>query len=264
MAFLSRSKGFNPDKFEKELKKITTDLSKTERRIKELKKNGSSNKWMVTTSLVVLYLSFVTYIYFIQKTHVVTKQLIHIGVCPVLIFILHRTIGGTYSYFIRRSELKLERVKDLHSLKMEELKEATNFHKTNELLSRFSNGEDLEELQKQADEINAKKQEYLNIINKGGKLPNANSENSSKVVDSVLGWVIGQDELSSETRYALICTNCYQHNGLAPPGTQPKFVKYICPKCGVTNGEEKPEEKKPIEPLKEIEEALKTTSNETK
>lgn len=41
-----------------------------------------------------------------------------------------------------------------------------------------------------------------------------------------------------ENRYALICANCYAHNGLAPPGCQnPLAVKFVCMKCGAFNGD---------------------------
>lgn len=56
-----------------------------------------------------------------------------------------------------------------------------------------------------------------------------------RVLDMLLG--LEHNELV-ENRYALVCHNCYAHNGLAPPGcTNPLQVKYVCYKCGALNGD---------------------------
>ncbi|KAK6459286.1 uncharacterized protein RJT20DRAFT_4859 [Scheffersomyces xylosifermentans] len=56
--------------------------------------------------------------------------------------------------------------------------------------------------------------------------------------DRLLDVLIGSDNNESvENRYALICYNCFNHNGLAPPGTtNPADVRYVCFKCGTMNG----------------------------
>lgn len=56
--------------------------------------------------------------------------------------------------------------------------------------------------------------------------------------DRLLDYIIGSEHNESvESRYALICSNCYTHNGLAPPGcTDPHTVTYICRQCGYING----------------------------
>lgn len=57
--------------------------------------------------------------------------------------------------------------------------------------------------------------------------------------DRLLDMLVGSDSSEAvESRYALICANCYKHNGLAPPGCkEPHKVPYICPNCGLFNGE---------------------------
>lgn len=56
--------------------------------------------------------------------------------------------------------------------------------------------------------------------------------------DRILDMIVGEDEYSPKSRYALICENCRRHNGLAQPGELPQFVVYICPQCGYRNGQE--------------------------
>lgn len=56
-----------------------------------------------------------------------------------------------------------------------------------------------------------------------------------RVLDLLLG--LEHNELV-ENRYALVCHNCFAHNGLAPPGcANPLQVKYVCFKCGALNGD---------------------------
>lgn len=63
--------------------------------------------------------------------------------------------------------------------------------------------------------------------------------NKRSFQDRILDLIIGSDHNESvEQRYALICANCYTHNGLAPPGcTNPNNVTYICRHCGFINGQ---------------------------
>ncbi|KAF3927523.1 hypothetical protein AA313_de0202358 [Arthrobotrys entomopaga] len=58
--------------------------------------------------------------------------------------------------------------------------------------------------------------------------------------DRFLDVLLGEDEMSAKNRFALICSNCRQVNGLAPPGTtNVEDIRYICGRCGAENG--KPE-----------------------
>ncbi|CAN6604014.1 hypothetical protein TRVA0_002S03532 [Trichomonascus vanleenenianus] len=57
--------------------------------------------------------------------------------------------------------------------------------------------------------------------------------------DKIIDLIAGEDEYSPKNRYALICENCRNHNGLAQPGELPQHVVYICPRCGVQNGKPK-------------------------
>ncbi|KAJ1651525.1 hypothetical protein IWQ61_007931 [Dispira simplex] len=50
-----------------------------------------------------------------------------------------------------------------------------------------------------------------------------------KLVDKIVG------EEGPENRYALICRNCFAHNGLVLP-QELQTTQYLCPKCGFFNG----------------------------
>lgn len=54
--------------------------------------------------------------------------------------------------------------------------------------------------------------------------------------DRILDILVGEDEQSPKNRQALICANCFNHNGLAQYGESAQTVVYICPRCGFKNG----------------------------
>ncbi|KAF8966011.1 hypothetical protein BGZ46_000457, partial [Entomortierella lignicola] len=58
--------------------------------------------------------------------------------------------------------------------------------------------------------------------------PNTERHWYDKIVDVIVG-----DE-GPETRYALICGQCYSHNGLALP-QEIEDIQYVCPKCNFFN-----------------------------
>ena len=64
--------------------------------------------------------------------------------------------------------------------------------------------------------------------------------------------MLGEDETSAKSRYALICSNCRMVNGLAPPGTRnlADMGQWGCARCGVMNGSShpKPATPKPATP----------------
>lgn len=57
-------------------------------------------------------------------------------------------------------------------------------------------------------------------------------------VDRVMDLVLGENEQGPNNRYALICSKCRVHNGLAPYGKSADEVGYFCPVCHTFNGSE--------------------------
>lgn len=249
--FLSKSNGFNPDKFEKDLKYISSSILSNEKALVRYNRVKSQYKTNLLYYTIGIYLSYFAYVYISNEysfKNLLVHELVIILIFPFLIAALYYLIDYFYTSLIVRKEKKLEFLKLKHQEKIDELKESTNFHKANELLARFSTGEDLQQLEKEAGEVLEKRRKYLQLIHEGEsqsealkKLNLGNGDGKTKALyDSVLNKLLGEDEMDANHRYALICENCFQHNGLAPPGMLPLYVKYICPKCGVLNGEDKP------------------------
>lgn len=92
-----------------------------------------------------------------------------------------------------------------------------------------------------------------------GPVYNANYQPSW--YDKILDIIVGEDEYSPKSRYALICNNCRRHNGLAQPGELPQYVIYICPQCGFRNGTEK---KKRKETQPNLDESLNSKAEKDK
>ncbi|PWN43343.1 hypothetical protein IE81DRAFT_322413 [Ceraceosorus guamensis] len=55
-----------------------------------------------------------------------------------------------------------------------------------------------------------------------------------RVADLILGSENGDGTLRDEQKYALICKECLNHNGLCLP-SEIEEIQYICPKCGTFN-----------------------------
>lgn len=201
---------------------------------------------------------------------------------PLLIFIITHLIGRFFAALQRRQKIRYITLKKEKEAKIEQLKKETNFNSTNDILTKY--GEKKAEVKKQEKkkpqekQLQQQKQQQQgaqqfpqhsqNIqLNQPGRPglqqgPGLGIQQVSSLPpaartfqDRLLDVIIGSDNNESvENRFALICANCFAHNGLAPPGcTHPKKVQYICPKCGFCNGfvEEKVNEEPWVEPKPE-------------
>lgn len=238
--FLFRSKQFDPDQFEAELKKITANISNSEKKLRRLKSQKKHYQKIIPLYLTTGYIIYFSYVYQTGKVSN-SKNIIILILIPLIIGLIYYTFLTFYGYLISNKESYIELLKGEHNEKLIFLKDKTNFDKTKELLARFSDGEDLKEMEKEVYEIRKKKQEYMKMIQDGEKgkvLEDLKRQENSNAgfYDNFLNAILGENELGPDKRYALICENCFSHNGLAAPGSVPSKVKYVCPKCGFLNG----------------------------
>ncbi|GMM38698.1 hypothetical protein DASC09_060370 [Saccharomycopsis crataegensis] len=91
----------------------------------------------------------------------------------------------------------------------------------------------LDSIEQRYSELDRVREKRL-MIKRGTYDPDSSSSWLSPV-SSVFEMLVGKDELSPSSRYALICINCFTHNGLAPPRYLPNQVKFICCNCGTVN-----------------------------
>lgn len=181
---------------------------------------------------------------------------------------------AVYSRLLKHEEANLQSLRSRQKSKIEELKSSMNYYTTKSLIDRFevdttgikSNSKDEKDEKTRDrstvvssglmptaytisagedfyDEERFQKEQALQQQIKQMQYPSELSHTlydvrESKWYDRILDVIMGEDETSPRNRYALICRACGVHNGLAPPGQEPRGVTYMCPHCGQWNPEE--------------------------
>lgn len=198
------------------------------------------------------------------------RDLVVLFVFPGCIAALLFLIEAGFQLLVSSKDKNLKALLKKHKEKIEELKNITNFNTTNELLNKY--GKLSIQAAPAAISPSAQKANIKGSVSgPKHKLPSTiiKSTHQEKPMatgiapgiapaksvltlvaspqahahrtfqDRLLDYVIGSENNESvENRYALICVNCYTHNGLAPPGcTDPLSVTYICRQCGFINGQ---------------------------
>lgn len=176
---------------------------------------------------------------------VVKSRIYGIGVIvlPVAIWLLRRLIWYLTAFRVNKAKAKLDKLVEKRKLLVEDYKKKTNYENIRKLIE----GDEPQ----QSPEVNKSGKnndpatrafDGKNEPRMAGKLPKDTNRESipiyhSSWVDRLLDIAIG-DAQSPLGRYALICSNCMAHNGLAPQGKQAEEISYVCPVCSVHNGPE--------------------------
>ncbi|KAI5958371.1 hypothetical protein KGF57_002728 [Candida theae] len=201
-----------------------------------------------------------------------SKQNIYVLIIyPLASILVIKIINYVFNYLINRQDRYLSKLQTQHKAKMDELKKITNFNATNELINKYGEKQVPQQIPQQLQKgvaagkkknndkqeklrAQALKELHLNdkqLSSNQKATPVKNRENAVKAEstqvpsshprtfqDRLLDLFVGSDNSESvEQRYALICSHCFAHNGLAPPHCEdPSLVKYQCWRCGALNG----------------------------
>lgn len=274
---LFRSRGFDPDTYERELTSLNKEISSI--LAQKLRIDHQRNRVVSRLRMVALLVFVLTVYYnylmapavlgknFIQRflRSQTRYQLLFYAVFPAVAVAVIRLILALYSLLYRQKDKQLVALRKKLRNKIEHMKKITNFETTSTLLSKY--GTAAKEAAPPSQEPGAAARPLMRKkgVNPKPKLaatinaPSANAPGGGKppanasqrpispailqgprpISDRLLDLLIGSDNNESlEDRYALICQNCYAHNGLAPPGSKDPFkVVYMCPKCGFVNGD---------------------------
>lgn len=186
---------------------------------------------------------------------------------PVTGILLSFGLKKVIQMLVNARDKRVRKLRTKQKTKIDELKKLTNYNTTNDLLTKYDNEKkkpSKSESNKQAQtQKPAPKMPEVLKATEGSKspiVPGSGSTNPGSVPgvanppptqylapapvkrtiqDRVLDLLIGSEDDSVDTRYALICKNCFNHCGLAPPGTKdPYTVNYVCPHCKTFNGKE--------------------------
>lgn len=224
---------------------MTSDITNNERSLGKLRNAKKYYQSHLPFHLIAVYLAYFSYVYLKGDDILVPKTLATLVGLLLGLILIYLAVCRWYSYLIARREKWAEKLKAKHQDLLSQLKEKTNFDKTKDLLVRFGDGEDIELMEKQLKEITEKKEKYKAMLSEADSKGDAKAQimadlrkNEAKgagYYQMMIDALLGDDEMSPDHRYALICEQCHQHNGLAPPGQLPTKVAYICPRCGKQN-----------------------------
>ncbi|KIO26063.1 hypothetical protein M407DRAFT_204019 [Tulasnella calospora MUT 4182] len=202
---------------------------------------------------------------------------------PIFILFIRRLVQLWYARKGDQEEKQLKALMAEQRTKIEEIKKKTNYYSTKNLLDRYDDSPSRKQpipvngpstpvvpgglRQRQSAAMNgtpasAPPTAPLAIQGQGrlATTPNRPSplQNSQLLqptpqqlppprkqwFDKVADALLGEDNESSNSKFALICENCFNHNGLVK---EAEFddMKYVCPKCGHFN--RSPRQKRELE-----------------
>ncbi|OBA23476.1 hypothetical protein METBIDRAFT_76490 [Metschnikowia bicuspidata var. bicuspidata NRRL YB-4993] len=284
---------FQPDRFEQELSALTQAISLNSEHTAALQRKQRVWRRHLILYGAMLYFSYVAVRYKASCTNtgprgpgrsrlaafvaaLLARDLAAVALLPVFIAIVVYVVDAMFGVLLRSKNRSMQALLQKHKAKLDELKQVTNFSRTNQILEKFGSGGD--QVARAPDAANApepalaatasgaRNPAFAATVNEPRnpalpptvnvpRKPRQSSDVESRapgprpaparaepaklsLQDRLLDFIIGLDHNENvENRYALICANCYTHNGLAPPGCDnPVSVTYICRHCGYING----------------------------
>ncbi|KAK9464511.1 hypothetical protein V1512DRAFT_230568 [Lipomyces arxii] len=254
MVWPFRTRSPSPSSYEKILDSLSAKIRNLETSLYATQTSLRRVLGLLTIYLVVSYTVFLCYVGFARKYQDLTI-IVYALIAPFGIYFLRRLISLAYDRQINRKESKLKVLRGQQKAKIEDLKSSMKYYSTKSLLERYdlddskSPGLKTNHPSKKADDRARGRQQSLPVpvptgaannialqqMNKKKSAESQAERSISHWYDRILDVIVGEDETSPRNRYALICANCFAHNGLASPGQTPDIVQYICPACGTWN-----------------------------
>lgn len=106
--FLFKAKGFDPDDFEAELKKVTNKISYNEKRLKKLKVQKKHYQKILLLYLTAGYVAYFSYVYYMEGKIKQPKVITTLILSPLAIGLLYYTVLTVYNYLINNKESYIE------------------------------------------------------------------------------------------------------------------------------------------------------------
>lgn len=252
----------NVDQFEKELNELTLAINKSQQAIIKLERFQASFIKSLLVYFIGLYLGYVAYLYielpfnsfginrlrFFFGNQLKTSILVLFG-APVTVHLGILFIKYIIGWLIGSKRQTITKQKKKQRQKINELKEFTNYTTTNELVSKFDKSSNPLPSVKAPNPNQTTKSKQTTTSKQTTKQRNQSRESTQGLSkgqppmiqspktfqDRLLDILIGSED--DTQKYALICKNCFNHCGLAPP-SEP-YTKFICPFCKTLNDPEK-------------------------
>lgn len=186
---------------------------------------------------------------------------------PPTIFYLKKFVGRAFGWVIERKSRELAGLQDKLKEQLETIKVETKFYQTRELLEKYESAESAKSTESTESVESAKsvgnqvKKRPIVSTKPTGPTTTTSKQTQTKLppaqpqpqpqpqptllfspppptpplptwMDRFMDALIGDD--SRNQKYALICSQCFNHNGLVPPEAF-DGLRYRCPNCGFVN-----------------------------
>lgn len=249
-------RGFDAAVFEQELDSLTQQIDDAHTHALALKLRARRTRARLIEVAVQAYVVVVLYLYYTTpqwqgdasrwrnfwRGQSRLRLAVVLG-APLAVAAVVAVVARFFGALQRRQRARIAALTRKRDAKIEELKHATHFDSANEMLRRYG-GQGKAEGETNAKASAAGHAGGLTAGQAGPGVPRevalvARAPDRT-YQDRILDLIIGVDASErAENRFALICPQCYSHNGLAPPGcASPATVRYRCPHCGYMNGGE--------------------------
>ncbi|KAI8997480.1 hypothetical protein BDB01DRAFT_712992 [Pilobolus umbonatus] len=209
-------------------------------------------------SLVIWSISVFFLLHHLNTMEAITTSTLYAGLPVVLIpfgiYYLRQFFVWFYDQKQKKEEANLDTLRKEQKEKVEELKKKTSYYSTQSLLERYDEvlAKKKEAEAKAKIQQEAQRKPMSMPVNRGrpmqppqgppgvnnNQFPPDNQQRLQPILpptktqpgwfDRLMDSVVG--EVGPETKYALICSHCYFHNGLALQD-EIDTIQYVCPNC---------------------------------
>lgn len=232
----SGSKRTLVQRYTDELSQITAQIHELDRKLKKRQVTMDNLQSHLTYYGSGITASVFAYLYWKCEGSWLMPSMGVIG-CIVLLTVIKYGAYRVDQWVRDRQSIKLGKLRALHQKKLERLKEETNYHATNSIIQRFSQGEDQsedamvlmdEELKNKYKELHNLKDELAHF-RQDDRLKDKHERD--KWFDKVINAVAGGDTVNGMF-LPVVCPKCKGQTGLYHLGN--RSFKYVCPFCGWT------------------------------
>ncbi|KAG2196980.1 hypothetical protein INT47_006927 [Mucor saturninus] len=262
----SREKTDSKD-FEKILSDLDLSIQKAETRLSEIKIRQRRTSFMWIIYSLVIWIGCVVYLFYqMNGLDVATEDILYASIpvvsLPAAIYYIRKGLVWFYDTKQKKEEAHLLKLRQEQKGKLEELKKKTSYYSTQSLLERYDEvlakkKEEAAKQEKMQQELRQRKPVSMPMrpYNNNGMqrpfppattaapspqqqhqqqhqqqqqpiLPPPRTEPQwyDKIIDALVG------DAGPETKFALICSHCFSHNGLV---AKEEFdtIQYVCPQC---------------------------------
>ncbi|KAF8886949.1 hypothetical protein BD779DRAFT_1528850 [Infundibulicybe gibba] len=255
--------------YETILSSLANDIQKRQVKLSEIRLRERRSTLLVTLYTLGIWVAYVS-LWYMQILPSISGQPrtsrperlikgVPAVVGPILILFVRRIVQIWYKRKGDAEEKMLQTLLKQQRSKVEEIKKKTNYYSTRELLQRYDESPVASPIRQRvapaSNQPNTpQRQQPVPTPNSGAKpqtpqsqTPGGNPSPSpnpfltgpprkqwyDKLADALLG---DEDQVAgaNATRYALICENCFAHNGLVKESMW-EDAQYVCPKCNHFN-----------------------------